>query len=57
MVQMSRVLEYAHKHPVLRRDTLAEAITESNTSGDGSAPFATLDQTVSALKGDVPEGA
>jgi hypothetical protein len=30
---------------------------ESNTSGDASAPFATLDQTVSALKGDVPEGA
>src|ERR1700681_2595317 len=27
---------------------------ESNTSGDASAPFATLDQTVSALKGDVP---
>src|ERR1700737_4177177 len=29
---------------------------ESNTSGDASAPFATLDQTVSALKGDVPGG-
>src|SRR6202047_4028691 len=29
---------------------------ESNASGDASAPFATLDQTVSALKGDVPGG-
>jgi hypothetical protein len=29
---------------------------ESNTSGVASAPFATLDQTVSALKGDVPGG-
>src|ERR1700719_1978350 len=29
---------------------------ESNTSGEASAPFATLDQTVSALKGDVPGG-
>ena len=29
---------------------------KSNTSGDASAPFATLDQTVSALKGDVPGG-
>src|ERR1700736_6208350 len=29
---------------------------ESNTSGDASAPFATLDQTVSALKDDVPGG-
>ena len=29
---------------------------ELNTSGDASAPFATLDQTVSALKGDVPGG-
>ena len=29
---------------------------ESNTSGDASAPFATLDQTVSAFKGDVPGG-
>src|SRR6202023_3142156 len=29
---------------------------ESNTSGDASALFATLDQTVSALKGDVPGG-
>src|SRR6202022_1062006 len=29
---------------------------ESNTSGDASALFATLDQTVSSLKGDVPGG-
>ena len=29
---------------------------KSNTSGDASALFATLDQTVSALKGDVPGG-
>src|SRR5712691_5615134 len=29
---------------------------ESNTSGDASAPFTTLDQTASALKGDVPGG-
>jgi hypothetical protein len=29
---------------------------ESNTSGGASTLFATLDQTVSALKGDVPGG-
>jgi hypothetical protein len=29
---------------------------ESNTSGDASAPFATRNSTVSALKGDVPGG-
>ena len=29
---------------------------ELDTSGDASAPFATLNLTVSALKGDVPGG-
>ena len=29
---------------------------EWTASGDACAPFATLDQTVSALKGDVPGG-
>jgi hypothetical protein len=29
---------------------------EPNTSDDASTPFATLDQTVSVLEGDVPEG-
>jgi len=42
-------------HPSPKRH-VAEAITNRNTSGDASAPFATLDQTVSALKGDVPGG-
>jgi hypothetical protein len=43
------------KHPLLRRDPRG-GNHESNTSGDASAAFTTLDQTVSALKGDVPGG-
>ena len=35
---------------------IAEANGVLNASGDASAPFPTLDQTVSALKGDVPGG-
>jgi hypothetical protein len=52
MVQMSQVLEYAHE----KSSTHRGGNLESNTSGDASAPVATLDQTVSALKGDVPGG-
>ena len=36
--------------------TLAEAITNRTLQAGACAPFATLDQTVSALKGDVPGG-
>jgi hypothetical protein len=43
------------RHPILRHDTSRRHL-ESNTSDDASAPFATLDQTVSALKGDVHGG-
>jgi len=56
MVQMSKFWNMRMKQPVLRRDTYRGGNHESNTSGDASAPFATLDQTVSALKGDVPGG-
>jgi len=56
MVQMSQVLEYAHKTSRPQTRHPRGGNHESNTSGDGSAPFATLDQTVSALKGDVPGG-
>ena len=35
---------------------IAEANGVLNASGDASAPFPTLDQTVSTLKDDVPGG-
>jgi hypothetical protein len=53
---MSQVLEYAHKKILSSHATNRGGNHESNTSGDASALFATLDQTVSALKGDVPGG-
>ena len=56
MVQMSQVLENAHKPSLPQNTTRRGGNHESNASGDASAPFATLDQTVSALKGDVPGG-
>jgi hypothetical protein len=53
---MSQVLKYVHKTiPVLRRDT-SRRQSRIEHFRDTSAPFATLDQTVSALKGDVPGG-
>ena len=56
MMQMSQVLEYSHKTFLPQTRHLAEAITNRTLQAGASAPFATLDQTVSALKGDVPGG-
>jgi hypothetical protein len=56
MVQMSQVLEYAHEKPCPQTRHIAEAITNRTLQAGAYAPFATLDQTVSALKGDVPGG-
>jgi hypothetical protein len=56
MVQMSQVLEYAAQK-IPSSDAIHRGGNhEPNTSGDASAPFATLNWTVSALKGDVPGG-
>jgi hypothetical protein len=56
MMQMSQVLEYAHKTSLPQTRHIAEAITNRTLQAGAYAPFATLDQTVSALKGDVPGG-
>jgi hypothetical protein len=55
MMQMSQVLEYEHK------TSLPQTRTSRRQSGiehfrRGLLGFATLNQTVSALKGDVPGG-
>jgi hypothetical protein len=55
MVQMSQVLEYAHKTSSPQTRKIVEAMAH-HAFRRCSAPFATLDQTVSALKGDVPGG-
>jgi hypothetical protein len=55
MMQMSQVLEYAHEKSRPQTRHLEEAIT-NRTLQAMLASFATLDQTVSALKGDVPGG-
>jgi hypothetical protein len=56
MAQMSQVWEYWRKTISSWSAKNREGNRKSNTSGDASAPFPTLDQTVSALKGDVPGG-
>jgi len=53
---MSQVLQYAGACLSPQTRYIAEANGVLNASGDASAPFPTLDQTVSALKGDVPGG-
>jgi hypothetical protein len=55
-MQMSRVLEYARETSPPQTRHIAEAIRNRTLQAGASAPFATLDQTVSAVKGDVPGG-
>ena len=56
MLQMSQVLQNAQKYtrPPARESRGGNGVL--NASGDASAPFATLDKTVSAFVGDVPGG-
>jgi hypothetical protein len=47
---------WARNIPSSQTRHLAEAITNRTLQAGASAPFATLNETVSALKGDVPGG-